>query len=368
MKLMKIVLTGGGTGGHIYPAISVGQAILAAKPDAELLFVGSSHGPEGKIAREAGIDFEAVPSLPLTKSISLKNAAAFGRLLAGVFRARRILKAFGPDVVIGAGGYTTAAVLLAAKSLRMPIVIHEQNAIPGRTNLWLARIASRICVSFENSVAYFPSGKVVVTGMPVRAEFAALPDKAEARRRLGLAGDRFTVLVVGGSQGAKRLNELVLGMWPMIDDGRTQILHQVGERNLADVRARLEERSLSDAYRAEAYIDMPVAVAAADLVICRSGASTIAEITAAGLPSILVPYPYAYANHQKRNAEYVVSHRAGVMCEEGVATSDILGGLVTGLRDKSEDLASMAAASKALGKIDAAQSVAEVAFGLIAES
>jgi len=367
---MKIVLTGGGTGGHIYPAISVGQAITAARPDVELLFVGSSHGPEGKLAREARIEFRAVPSSPLTRSVSLSNAVAACRLLAGVFRARRILKAFGPDVVIGTGGYTTAAVLLAARSLRRPVVIHEQNAAPGRTNLWLARIASKVCVSFENSATYFPSSKVVVTGMPVRAEFASLLDKVEARRKLGLAEDRFTVLVVGGSQGARKLNELVLGMWPVIDNGRTQILHQVGERNLAEVRARLEEGRFADAgdaYRVEAYIDMPPAVAAADLVICRSGASTIAEVIGASLPSILIPYPYAYANHQKHNAEYVVSHRAGVLCEEGVATSDILAGIVTGLRDKPEDLTSMATASKALGRIDAARAVAEVAFGLIAE-
>lgn len=365
---MKIVLTGGGTGGHIYPAISVGQAILAAQPDAELLFVGSSHGPEGKLAREAGIPFQAVPSSPLTRSVSFKNAASFGKLVAGVFRARRILKAFGPDVVIGTGGYTTAAVLLAARSLRRRVVIHEQNAIPGRTNLWLARIADKVCVSFENSAAFFPSGKVVITGMPVRAEFASLPAKDETRRRLGLSEDRFTVLVVGGSQGARRLNELILGMWPVIDDGKTQVLHQVGERNLEEARARLAEVRLASAgkaYRVEAYLDMPLAVAAADLVICRSGASTIAEVVAAGLPSILVPYPYAYANHQKRNAEYVVSHRAGVMCEEDVATSDILGSIVTGLRDKPRDLAAIASASKSLGKIDAARSVAEVAFSVV---
>ncbi|MCX6344793.1 MAG: undecaprenyldiphospho-muramoylpentapeptide beta-N-acetylglucosaminyltransferase [Armatimonadetes bacterium] len=360
---MKVALTGGGTGGHIYPAISVGQAALEADPGVDLLFIGSSHGPEGKLASDAGIPFKAVPSAPLTKSLSIASAAAMIKLIAGIFRARRILKNFGPDVVIGTGGYTTAAVLLAARSLGCKIVIHEQNAVPGRTNLWLTRISDKVCVSVGSSAKFFSADKVVVTGMPVRKDFAALIAKADARRELGLSEDLFTILVVGGSQGAKRLNELVIEMWPKLDDGATQIFHQVGERNISDMQAHAGLN-----YRVEAYVDMPLAVAAADMVICRSGASTIAEITAAGLPSILVPYPYAYADHQKLNAQDLVSKNAAIMCEESMTTPEMLAEIVSDLRANPKKLDEMASASKKYAITDASQKVAEVAMNLIADS
>lgn len=332
----------------------MGEALRDIDPAIELLFVGSSHGPEGAIARAAGIEFEAVPSSSLTKSLSIKNIASTGRLIAGVFRARRILSKFKPDVVVGTGGYTTAAVLVAAKSLGIRIVIHEQNTVPGRTNLWLSRIADKVCVSFDLSAAYFPEGKVVLTGLPTRKEFQSLRGKAEARRELGLREDAFTILVVGGSQGAKRLNELVMDMWSMVNDGNTQVLHQVGKRNMDDCRS-----AESDLYHVMAYLDMPCAIAAADLVICRSGASTIAELTLAGLPSILVPYPHAVTGEQKRNAEYLVNRDAGIMCEEASATNGMLGNLVIDLRSDPDRLRAMADASASLARIDAARRVAE---------
>ena len=328
----------------------------------ELLFVGSSHGPEGKIAEEAGIPFRSVPSSSLTKSLSFRNAASLMKLFIGVFRAKRILKDFRPDVVIGTGGYTTAAVLLAQRMLHGKIVVHEQNAIPGRTNRWLARIANRVCVSFDSDTSLFPKEKVVVTGMPVRKVFASLPEKAEARRALGLDTHDFTILVVGGSQGARKLNELILEVWPLIDDGNTQILHQVGARNLNEVKAKMG--SGREKHHIAAYLDMPLAVASADLVIGRSGASTIAEITAAGLPSILIPYPFAYADHQKLNAAFVADHSAAIMYDQATLTSEALAAIVSELRSSPEKLNAMSAASLSLGKFDAADRIAEVVRGV----
>lgn len=336
----------------------MGQALREIDPGIELLFVGSSHGPEGSIARESGIPFQAVPSAPLTKSVSLKNMSSFGKLLAGVFRARRILKDFGPDVVIGTGGYTTASVLVAARTLALKIVIHEQNTIPGRTNRWLSHIADKVCISFDSSSSFFPKEKVILTGLPIRTEFGSLPGKNEARKMLSLKQDAFTILVVGGSQGAKRLNELVFDMWPKINDGNTQILHQVGQRNYEESKS-----AESDDYHVRAYLDMPQSVAAADLVICRSGASTIAEITAAGLPSILVPYPHAVSDEQRHNAEYLADHNAGIVCDEFSLTSDILAGFVSDIRSSPDKLQKMADASASLAKIDAAKSVAQTAIG-----
>jgi len=311
--------------------------------------------------------FEAIPSSPLTKSVSTRNAGSLMRLAAGVFRARRIIRRFAPDVVVGTGGYTTAAVLLAQRTLRGKIVIHEQNAVPGRTNLWLARIADRVCVTFDSSAVFFPAGKVATTGMPIRSEFAAVPGKAEARIALGLSESKFTLLVGGGSQGARKLNELIINALSMFADDSTQVLHQAGERNIQEACGLLDTLYGEDVpleYRIEAYVDMPRAMAASDLVVSRSGASTIAEITASGLPSILVPYPFAYANHQKKNAEYVVGHNAAVLCEESACTPAMVADLIATLRGSPDKLAAMASASASLGKPDAARRVAEVVRSL----
>jgi len=359
---MKIILTGGGTGGHIYPAISIGQALKRAAPDVDLLFVGSSHGPEGEIAREAGISFKAIPSSPLTKSVSVRNMISLGRLMVGVLRARRLLRGFGPDVVIGTGGYTSAAIVLAQWTLRGRIVIHEQNAVPGKTNLGLARMADKICVSIESSAKYFPADKVEVTGLPIRGEFASLEDKLDARQKLGLNDELFTIVVVGGSQGARGINKVVCAAWPEINDGSTQILHQVGSRNIDEMRARCGEEPN---YRVEAYVDTPLAFAAADLLIARSG-GTIAEITAAGLPSILFPYPYHKDQHQKKNAQYLVEHGAAVMCEDNVTKPAQLAQIIKDLRSSPDKLKAMASASAALGKVDAADRVARIALAVAA--
>ena len=357
-------MTGGGTGGHIYPAISIGQALQEAMPDVELLYVGSSHGPEGDIARKAGIPFVAIPSSSLSKAMSLRNAAAFGKLLMGFFRARKVLGRFKPDVVIGTGGYVSAAILLAQWSRRGKIVIHEQNARPGRTNIALAKVARKVCVTFASSTAFLPTGRVEVTGLPIRAEFGLLPAKADARRAFCLDETLFTIVVIGGSQGARKVNEIVAGAWPLINDGNTQILHQVGQRNIEEMRALVGATQDNQRYRVEAYVDMPVALASADLVISRSGASSIAEITAAGLPSILFPYPHAYADHQTGNAMHLVDHEAALLCGDSSTTPEMLADMIVELRSAPEKLEAMSAASAGFGKPDAADRVARIALSV----
>ncbi|MCX8053560.1 MAG: undecaprenyldiphospho-muramoylpentapeptide beta-N-acetylglucosaminyltransferase [Armatimonadetes bacterium] len=365
---MRIALTGGGTGGHIYPAISVAQALRELEPTVELLYVGSLHGPEGRIVTEAGIPFRAVPSSPLRRSLSAQNAVSLLKLLLGVLRARRILREFAPEVLIGTGGYTTAAVLVAQRTLGGQVVIHEQNVIPGRTNRWLARVADRVCLSFDSTAQWFPQEKVVVTGLPVRKEFLVLPGKTEARRRLGLRENLFTLLVVGGSQGARMLNELLIGAWPLLDDGSTQVLHQVGARNIENTNPPFTGQGVEERYRIEAYLDMPTAMAAADLLIGRSGASTVAEIMAAGLPSILVPYPHAVAGEQMANARYLVDRGAALMFQEHSLTCEVLADAVSELRSSRGKLESMAKASRSLAKLDAARTVADVVLSLAREN
>lgn len=330
-----------------------------------MLFVGSSHGPERRLAENAGIPFQAIPSAPLTKSVSFRNAGALIKLVTGFFKARRIISDFAPGVVIGTGGYTTAAILLAQKSLGGRIVIHEQNAVPGRTNLWLSRIADKVCVSFNSSLACFPGQKVVFTGMPVRAGFAALMDKSQARRKLGLEENLFTVLVVGGSQGAQKVNQLVMDAWPLFDNGNVQVLHQTGERNLPQAEAA--DISNRERYRVHGYLDMETALAAADMVIGRSGASTLAEINAAGKPCVLIPYPYAYADHQRLNAQAAAENGAGIVMNESDTDSDKLADLIIKLIASPDRLSVMAEKSAAMGKSDAARKIAETALGIYSE-
>lgn len=330
----------------------MGQALRDADPQVELLYIGSSHGPERELASTAGIAFESVPSSALTKST---RGAALRKLAAGVFRARRILNRFQPHVVLGTGGHAAAAVVIAQRTRRGRIVIQEQNAIPGRTNLWLARFADKICVAVESSSSYFPAGKVIVTGMPIRREFSSLPGKAEARRALRLREDLFTIVVVGGSQGAKRINEVMLEAWPRVRDDGTQVLHQVGKLSYDELRDRA-----ADDYRVEPTVDMPLALASADLVIGRSGASTLAEITAAGAPSVLIPYPFAYADHQRLNAQELEQRGAAMMIIEKDLTADALVALIADLRSSPDRLSAMSAAAKSCGRPDAAAKVAEV--------
>lgn len=340
----------------------MGQAVRRLNPDTGLLFIGSSHGPEGGIAAENGLSFVSVPSSPLSGSLSLSNISAVFKLFLGVFRARRLLNLFKPDVVLGTGGYTCAAVLLAQKLRRGKLVIHEQNAVPGRTNLWLSNYADIVCVSFAESITSFhqgPKTRFVHTGMPVREEFSSLPDKCAARKSMGLDADLFTVFVVGGSQGARKLNEISLDMWPLLDDVEIQILHQTGRKNFSEIQRKAESLNKPDRYRVEGYVDMPLALACSDIVLSRSGASTLAEISAAGLPSVLVPYPFAYADHQRLNAEVFCKRRASVLLHEESLTATSVASVIKSLRNKPSMLAGMSERSSKVFGSDVADRIAE---------
>lgn len=254
-----------------------------------------------------------------------------------------------------------AAVALAQAARRGSLLIHEQNLIPGRTNLWLSKFATRICLTFDDSMRYFPAHKCVVTGLPIRSNLVRLPRKDVSRNSLGLSVDLFTILVLGGSQGAQALNHVVAGSVTELSKLPIQIYHQVGERNFDEIDARREHAAWSH-YYVRAYInDMALAYSAADLVVGRSGASTVAEITCAGLPAIFVPYPYAYADHQRYNAEFVATRGGALVVPETEFTSEKLVTLVQELLASPEKLVRMGEASRSLGKPDAATDIAALA-------
>lgn len=363
---MKIVLTGGGTGGHAYPAISIAEALRSDFPDCELLYIGSKNSLEERLACEAGLTFFGVSSRKLKKLASPDTVLTMLALAKGFTEAYSALQRFNPDVVVGTGGYASAAVVMAQSMRRGKTIILEQDVIPGRTNRWLSRFTSKICVSFEEAGARFPNGKVVVTGSPIRPALLTLPSREDGRKALGLNPDLFTILVLGGSQGARRLNEVMADAVPALRKLPVQVLHQAGSRNIGEA----EERGKSlgwDKYHVRAYLeDMPSVYAASDFAICRSGSSTIAEITAVGLPAILVPYPFAHADHQRFNAESIQSRGGAITISDADITPEFVVSTVEKMLSSPDDLRKMSDAGRKIGKPHAAWDIARLAVHLAA--
>lgn len=360
-----IVLTGGGTGGHAYPAISIARAIRAELPDCELLYIGSRNGMEEGMAEQADIPFIGLTSRKMGRLLSFGTILTAASLGKGFFEALGALSRAKPDLVIGTGGYVAAAVVAAQAMRGGKTLIHEQNMVPGRTNGLLARFASRICVSFEDAKNAFPQAKTVVTGLPIRPEIMSIPDKADARSKLGIDPDKFTLLVFGGSQGARTLNNATVSALPRLRELPLQVLHQAGKRNFDEVAESAKSAGWND-YHLRAYLDdMAAAYGAADAVVCRSGASTVCEITVVGLPAVFVPYPFAITNEQRLNARYVADRGGAVVIEDAEFSGDVLADQVERLFGSPDELQKMREASRRLGRPDAAREVVRAALDLI---
>jgi len=326
--------------------------------------MGSKGGAEERLTAAANIPFVGLRSKGLQKALSLQNVVAGAALSKGVYDALWILRKFGPDVVIGTGGHAAAAVVLAQALRRGKTVIVEPDVIPGRTNLALGRFASKICLAFEDAVARFPGRRTVVTGLPIRSELKNLPEKAAARAELGLDPSLFTVLVVGGSQGARHLNEVVCDALHNLRKLPIQILHQTGAGNFESVDKVARGLEWPNYHPSRYFDNMAQIYAAADFVVCRSGASTIAEITMVGLPAILVPYPYAHANHQWFNADVIARNGAGILIEESKLDAKLLSETIERCVKEPVKLKAMAEASKKLAKPDAARDIARIALDI----
>lgn len=302
---MRFAVSGGGTGGHLFPALAIGRALRARWPEGDLLFVGSAAGPERATAEREGWAFAGLTVRGVKGRGLLGATNALVLLLRAVREARRVLRDFGPHVVVGTGAYVSAPVVLAARSLRVPVLLHEQNAVPGMANRLLARWArpAAVAVGMPASEVFFQEVRVVVTGNPVRREVQG-GIRGAAREALGIQPEAVVPLVFGGSQGAHRLNLAVLEALPLLaaERDRLHMIHATGERDFEAVReayAGLGFRATVAAFVRE----MGAAYAAADVAICRSGAMTLAELAAVGKPALLVPYPHAANDHQRLNAE-----------------------------------------------------------------
>ena len=299
--MKRVIVTTGGTGGHIFPAIAVAEEIKARYPEASLLFMGGKYGPEGDLAAQAGLEFIGLPVRGFIGRGFGMLGAGFG-MLRGLTKAVIVMRRFKPDVVVGFGGYAAFAGIMGARYAGIPCAIHEQNAIPGVANKTLGRRVDRVFVSLPDVRATFPEEKTLFTGNPVRTSIAALTriDVNRPEREFGKK-----VLILGGSQGARAINDCIIANLPALIDSGVSLWHQAGSADFERVREAYRKNG-GEKMRVDGFIkDMATAYAWADIVVCRAGATTIAELTCAGLPAIFIPFPAAAHDHQTHNARYL---------------------------------------------------------------
>ncbi|MFP5223023.1 MAG: undecaprenyldiphospho-muramoylpentapeptide beta-N-acetylglucosaminyltransferase [Acidobacteriota bacterium] len=347
--MKRAIVTTGGTGGHIFPALAVAAELRAMHPGLELLFVGGE-GPEGRLARDADIEFRGLPVRGVLGR-GLHAIPAMMRMGMSLVSALGIVRGFNPEVVAGFGGYAGFCPVLAAWMLGVPTAVHEQNSIPGATNRILGRLAERVLVTYPDDTGAFPARKVVLTGNPVRPEISRVAGTESSR----VVPKR--ILVLGGSQGAKAVNRMMVTAWPRLAASGLELWHQTGP---------MDYESVSHLYRNEQNVrvepfisNMAEAYAWADVVIGRAGASTLAELACAGKPSVLVPFPHATHDHQSVNASYLERAGAAVVIPEKQLNVQVLTDTVLGLLGDADKLSEMGRAARSQARPQAARAIAE---------
>jgi len=368
---MRILVTGGGTGGHIYPALAIARGFQQRHPGAEILYVGTNRGLEADIVPKTGYPFRTITVEGLERKVSLQLLTAGLKALRGIVETRNIVREFRPDVVVGTGGYVCGPVVLVAAWQGIPCLIHEQNAYPGITNKLLSRFVKKVAVTFADSEKYFPRGTPVkLTGLPIRPEVMTA-ERERGLEKLGLDRDKFFLLVTGGSRGARSINRAMVQVHKRLS-GRedVQVLHLTGQAGYEETVKLLEKEGISlfspGNITVKPYLyNMEDALAAADLIVCRAGATTLAEITARGIPSVLIPYPFAAENHQEYNARSLENNGAAMVILDKDLTGDGLAQTVEALLQDRRRLQAMAANSLKMGKPQALEEILDLLDELV---
>ncbi|MDR1699558.1 MAG: undecaprenyldiphospho-muramoylpentapeptide beta-N-acetylglucosaminyltransferase [Prevotellaceae bacterium] len=366
-KTFKIIISGGGTGGHIFPAVSIANALKAKLPNAEFLFVGAEGRMEMERVPQAGYKIIGLPMMGFDRKNLLKNVKVLFNLAKSLLKARRIIRDFQPDVAIGVGGYASGALLKAANWAGVPTVLQEQNSFAGVTNKLLAKKAALICVAYEGMERFFPENKIILTGNPVRQNlFETRTKNIETRRAayefFGFSPGKKTLLVVGGSLGAKTINQSILAGIEKLSD--IQVIWQTGKIYFENIQQELVGKNLPNLYVSEFLSQMDYAYSVADLVISRAGASSISELCLLGKPSILVPSPNVSEDHQTHNAMALVNKKAAVLVKDSDAQKKLVDTALALLND-SEKLEKLEQNSLALGLPNAANHIADEIIRLI---
>jgi len=325
-KELRVIVSGGGTGGHIFPAVSIANAVMRLRPDAKILFIGAQGRMEMQRVPAAGYEIKGLPIRgffrPLWKPANVGVAIDY---LKSKWLAKKLLKEFKPDVAVGVGGYASSAALGAANSLGIPTLIQEQNSYAGLANKQLASKARKICVAYEGMERFFPKEKILLTGNPVRqALLETTMSREEAVRSLGFDPTKKTILLVGGSLGARTINESVLQHLDLVEQTDVQFLWQTGKYYYADIQQRLKDKLLPNLKATDFISDMGAAYRAADLVISRAGASSISEFCLIGKPVILVPSPNVAEDHQTKNALALANRDAALYVKDSEAPATLL--------------------------------------------
>jgi UDP-N-acetylglucosamine--N-acetylmuramyl-(pentapeptide) pyrophosphoryl-undecaprenol N-acetylglucosamine transferase len=353
---IRLLLTGGGTGGHLFPAVATAQEFRKQMPDTEVLFVGTKRKVDTKSLGAYGFASESIVCHGLKGKSPLELFKAVAVLPVSYFQALLLIRRFKPDIVFGVGGYVTGPVVAAGKTLGIPVVIHEQNSVPGLANRKLGGIADRICLSLPGSGVHFPAEKILYTGNPVRNKILELADKPQSPK----TGQTLrTLLILGGSQGAQAVNSLITEALCSFSDAELQqirVIHQTGDRDEELVKSAYRKRGI-DAEVAGFFTQMHEVYEKADLLISRAGATTLSEIAVLGKPAILIPYPYAADNHQEKNGQYYVSGGGAVQFSQKELTAKHLGETILGLMNNEKKLETMGAAMKRLAFPDAAERI-----------
>ena len=359
---MRAVFAGGGSAGHLSPSVAIAQRFLRLAADPEVLFFGAQRDLDRNIL--APYPHQLLPATGLPYGFSLQTVISLARMAGAGMQALGALRRFGPAVFVGTGGYVTAASAPAAGMLKVPCVLHASDALPDRTTLKLAKMAHTVTVAFEAAAQYFPADKVVVTGQPVREEFLT-GDRESARAELGYQPDDIVFFVTGGSQGAQRLNDATLDAAAQLLMEGLKILHQTGQGDYERVRQLATDSGLigdENAYRCLPFDpELGRLLAAADVILMRAGASSLAEASAWGVPMVLVPYPYAHG-HQKHNAQALVDRGAALTIEDADLTPEAMAESVLGLAADKARRGAMSQAASDWGSREAAERIARLAL------
>jgi UDP-N-acetylglucosamine--N-acetylmuramyl-(pentapeptide) pyrophosphoryl-undecaprenol N-acetylglucosamine transferase len=355
--MTNIIISGGGTGGHIYPAIAIANALKSLRPDVEILFVGAEGRMEMEKVPRAGYRIVGLPIAGLNRSNLLANVGFPLKLLRSLAKARALVKEFRPAAAVGVGGYASGPLLLAARALGVPYLIQEQNSYAGITNKFLAKGARKICVAYPGMEAFFPKEKLQLTGNPVRADLLDVAAKRPAAlTQFGLSSEKKTLLAIGGSQGARTINESLETGLPQLVAAGYQVVWQTGK--LFIDRARAATAGVPGVYASEFIYEMDLAYAVADAVVSRAGALSVSELCLTGKPALFVPLPTAAEDHQTKNAQALVSEGAGLLVPDASARQELIPAALGLLRDT--DLQQKLSTNiRRLARPDAAREIAE---------
>ncbi len=361
----KIIISGGGTGGHVFPAIAIADALKARQPESRILFVGALGRMEMDRVPKAGYEIVGLPIAGLQRRLTTKNLSFPFKLLASLRKARKIVSDFQPQIAVGVGGYASGPVLRSAASRGVPTLVQEQNSFPGITNRILAKKATAVCVAYPDMNKWFPDHKIILTGNPVRKEVLDFAGKREeAANAFGLSPDKTTVLVVGGSLGARTINESIENLLEMFDAGEFQMIWQTGKHYADRAQSAVRERNLANIVATPFIERMDLAYAMADLVVSRAGAMSVSELTLAGKPSILIPSPNVAEDHQTKNAKALADRDAAVLIPDDAAKQKLPEVLSKMLGDASWR-ARLSENAKTLALPDAAEKIADEIFKII---